>query len=90
MYGVTKRIQMMELHDSFDEDESIHIEKMEVISDEEATDRYNNIRKHYEERNSKWFKPNPSHGTHVLVNKAKKSCVHVVQSTVSTTFRGVG
>ena len=53
MYGVTKRIQMMELHDSFDEDESIHIEKMEVISDEEATDRYNNIRKHYEERNSK-------------------------------------
>ena len=25
MYGVTKRIQMMELHDSFDEDESIHI-----------------------------------------------------------------
>jgi hypothetical protein len=47
MYGVTKRIQMMELHDSFDEDESIHIEKMEVISDEEATDRYNNIRKHY-------------------------------------------
>lgn len=54
MYGVTKRIQMMELHDSFTEDESIHIEKMEVISDEEATDRYNNIRKHYEERNSKW------------------------------------
>lgn len=47
MYGVTKRIQMMELHDSFTEDESIHIEKMEVISDEEATDRYNNIRKHY-------------------------------------------
>ena len=47
MYGVIKRIQMMELHDSFDEDESIHIEKMEVISDEEATDRYNNIRKHY-------------------------------------------
>ena len=54
MYGVTKRIQMMELHDSFTEDESIHIEKMEVISDEEATDRYNNIRKHYEERNNKW------------------------------------
>ena len=54
MYGVTKRIQMMELHDSFTEDESIHIEKMEVISDEEATNRYNNIRKHYEERNSKW------------------------------------
>ena len=53
MYGFTKRIQMMELHDSFDEDESIHIEKMEVISDEEATDRYNNIRKHYEKRNSK-------------------------------------
>jgi len=53
MYGVTKRIQMMELHDSFTEDESIHIEKMEVISDEEATNRYNNIRKHYEERNSK-------------------------------------
>ncbi len=44
MYGVTKRIQMMELHDSFDEDESIHIEKMEVISDEEATNRYNNVR----------------------------------------------
>ena len=46
MYGVTKRIQMMELHDSFDEDESIHIEKMEVISDEEATNRYNNVRTH--------------------------------------------
>ncbi len=47
MHGVIKRIQMMELHDSFDEDESIHIEKMEVVSDEEATNRYNNVRKHY-------------------------------------------
>ena len=47
MHGVIKRIQMMQLNDSFDEDESIHIEKMEVISDEEATNRYNNLRKHY-------------------------------------------
>ena len=61
MYGVTKRIQMMELHDSFDEDESIHIEKMEVISDEEATDRYNNIRKHYANKeNNKWSGTNPT------------------------------
>ena len=47
MHGVIKRIQMMELHDSFDEDEHVHIEKMEIVSDEEATNRYNNLRKHY-------------------------------------------
>ena len=44
LQGTIKRLEMMELHDSFTEDESIHIEKMEVISDEEATDRYNNVR----------------------------------------------
>ena len=53
MHGVIKRLKMMELNDSLTEDETVHIEKMEVISDEEATDRYNNIRKHYEGRNNK-------------------------------------
>lgn len=47
MYGAIKRIQMMELNDSFEEEESIHIEKMEVISNEEAANRYYNLRQHY-------------------------------------------
>ena len=44
MYGAICRLKMMEATDSFTEDESIHIEKMEIISDEEATNRYNRIR----------------------------------------------
>lgn len=44
MYGAICRLKMMEATDSFTEDESIHIEKMEIISDEEATNRYNRTR----------------------------------------------
>ena len=46
MYGVTCRLKMMEVTDSLTEDESIHIEKIEVIDDEEATNRYNRIREY--------------------------------------------
>ena len=47
MYGAIKRLEMMDLNDSLTEDETVHIEKMEVISDEEATDRYNRIRQYH-------------------------------------------
>tara|TARA_B100001741_G_C16360217_1_gene508270 strand:- start:212 stop:361 length:150 start_codon:yes stop_codon:yes gene_type:complete len=47
------RLEMMDLHDSFDEDESVTIECQNIITEEVSLERLNNIRKHYEERNSK-------------------------------------
>jgi hypothetical protein len=41
------RLEMMDLHDSFDEDESVTIECMEIITEEVSLERLNNIRKHY-------------------------------------------
>ncbi len=51
--GAMNRLEMMDLHDSFDEDESVTIECQEIITEEVSLERLNNIRKHYEERNSK-------------------------------------
>ena len=51
--GAMNRLEMMDLHDSFDEDETVTIECMEIITEEVSLERLNNIRKHYEERNSK-------------------------------------
>ena len=51
--GAMNRLEMMDLHDSFDEDETVTIECMEIITEEVSLERLNNIRKHYEEKNSK-------------------------------------
>ena len=45
--GCMNRLEMMDLHDSFDEDESVSIECMEIITEEVSLERLNNIRKHY-------------------------------------------
>tara|TARA_Y100000992_G_scaffold199802_1_gene136113 strand:+ start:1128 stop:1277 length:150 start_codon:yes stop_codon:yes gene_type:complete len=47
------RLEIMDLHDSFDEDESVTIECMEIITEEVSLERLNSIRKHYAEKNSK-------------------------------------
>ena len=51
--GAMNRLEMMDLHDSFDEDESVTIECQNIITEEVSLERLENIRKHYEERNSK-------------------------------------
>jgi hypothetical protein len=51
--GAMNRLEIMDLHDSFDEDESVTIECMEIITEEVSLERLNNIRKHYAEKNSK-------------------------------------
>ena len=51
--GAMNRLEIMDLHDSFDEDETVSIECMEIITEEVSLERLNNIRKHYEEKNSK-------------------------------------
>ena len=49
--GVMNRLEIMDLHDNFDEDETVTIECMEVTSEETSLERLNNIRKHYAEKN---------------------------------------
>jgi hypothetical protein len=51
--GAMNRLEIMDLHDSFDEDESVTIECMEIITEEVSLERLNSIRKHYAEKNSK-------------------------------------
>ena len=48
--GAMNRLEMMDLHDSFDEDESVTIECMEVITEEVSLERLNNIRAHYKNK----------------------------------------
>ena len=45
--GVLNRLEISDLHDNFDEDETMTIECMEVTSEETSLQRLNNIRKHY-------------------------------------------
>ena len=45
--GVLNRMEIMDLHDNFDEDESVTIECMEITSEEKSLECLNNIRKHY-------------------------------------------
>jgi hypothetical protein len=47
------RLEMMDLHGTFDEDESVTIECMEIITEEVSLERLNNIRKHYAQKNNK-------------------------------------
>jgi len=49
--GVMNRLEIMDLHDNFDEDETVTIECMELTSEETSLERLNNIRKHYAEKN---------------------------------------
>ena len=49
--GVMNRLEIMNLHDNFDEDETVIIECMELTSEETSLERLNNIRKHYAEKN---------------------------------------
>ena len=51
--AVINRLEIMDLHDNFDEDETVIIECMEVTSEETSLERLNNIRKHYEEKKNK-------------------------------------
>ena len=49
--AVINRLEIMDLHDNFDEDETVIIECIEVTSEETSLERLNNIRKHYAEKN---------------------------------------
>ena len=51
--GVLNRLEISDLHDNFDEDESMTIECMEVTSEETSLERLNNIRRHYAQKNNK-------------------------------------
>ncbi len=42
--GAMNRLEMMDLHDSFDEDETVTIECMEIITEEVSLERLNNVR----------------------------------------------
>ena len=48
--GAINRMEMMDLHDSFDEDETVTIECMEIITEEESQKRLNNIIAHYKNK----------------------------------------
>ena len=51
--GIINRLEIMDLHDNFDEEETVIIECMEVTSEETSLERLNNIRKHYENKKNK-------------------------------------
>ena len=51
--GAMNRLEMMDLHDSFDEDETVTIECQEVITEEVSLERLENIRRHYAQKNNK-------------------------------------
>jgi hypothetical protein len=51
--GVINRLEIMDLHDNFDENETVIIECMELTSEETSLERLNNIRKHYEDKKNK-------------------------------------
>ena len=51
--GAMNRLEMMDLHGTFDEDESVTIECMEIITEEVSLERLENIRRHYAQKNNK-------------------------------------
>ena len=53
--GVLNRLEISDLHDNFDEDESMTIECMEVTSEETSLERLNNIRRHYNNKENNWW-----------------------------------
>ena len=44
--GAMNRLEIMDLHNTFDEDESVTIECMEIITEEVSLERLNNVRTH--------------------------------------------
>ncbi len=44
--GAMNRLEMMDIHDSFDEDETVTIECQEIITEEVSLERLNNVRTH--------------------------------------------
>ena len=50
--GAMNRLEMLDLSNSFDEDETFTIECQEVISEEESLTRLNRIRDHYAKKNN--------------------------------------
>ena len=48
--AVLNRLEISDLHDNFDEDETMTIECMEVTSEETSLERLNNIRRHYKNK----------------------------------------
>jgi hypothetical protein len=48
--AVMNRLEISKLHDNFDVDESMTIECMEVVSEEESLKRLNNIRTYHSSR----------------------------------------
>ncbi len=51
--AVITRLEMMKLHDNFDECESVTIRCEEIVDNDEMTRRLNNVKKYYESRESK-------------------------------------
>ena len=51
--GAMNRLEIMDLHDSFDEDESVTIKCQEIITEEVSLERLENIRRHYAQKNNK-------------------------------------
>ena len=47
--AVITRLELMKLHDSFEDCESIKIDCQEVVDNDEMTQRLERIKKHYEE-----------------------------------------
>lgn len=48
--GAMNRLEMMDLHDSFDSEESVTIECQDIITEEVSLERLNNIRAHYKNK----------------------------------------
>ena len=46
--AVITRLELMKLHDNFDEYESVKIDCQEVVDNDEMTQRLNRVKKHYE------------------------------------------
>ena len=47
--AVITRLELMKLHDNFDEYESIKIDCQEVVDNDEMTQRLERVKKHYED-----------------------------------------
>ena len=53
--GAMNRLEMMDLHDNFDSEESVTIECQDIITEEVSLERLNNIRAHYKNKENNWW-----------------------------------
>ena len=51
--AVITRLELMKVHDNFDECESFTVRCEEIVDNDEMTKRLNNIKKYYESRETK-------------------------------------